>query len=264
MTQATPIQEPPVLFRPCGNIGLVLLNDASRRNALSASIIEGVVAALEASKESGMRAIVLGSAQTVFCAGADIREMLDSGWLAADGPASAAKTPLDLFEALESDDRPIIAAIDGLALGGGVELALACDLAIASQTAMFSLPEIGLGVVPNTAMARLPALIGPRAALELIWTRRRLTAAQAHEIGLVSRIVDSSQLIEQAIEMARSIVLNAPPGAIAAVKHGIGKGPAWADIRAILHTLRKEEWQEGFAAFLEKRKPDYESFWRKT
>jgi enoyl-CoA hydratase/carnithine racemase len=256
-------KEPLVLFEQRGLVGLILLNDKKRRNALCADIVNGIIDALEQSKKSLTRAIVIGSTQTAFCAGADIKEMLLAGWLVADAPRSSQRNPLDLFEALEADGRPIIAAVNGLTLGGGLELALACDIVVASEAATFALPEISLGVIPNTAMARLPALIGPQAALELIWTRRRLNAGQAKELGIVSRIVESSGLIDHAIELAQSIVVDTPPAAVAAVKHGIKKGETWTTIRALLGTLDQDEWQEGFSAFLDKRKPDYEAYWRR-
>ncbi len=143
-----------------GTVAVISLNDATRRNALSVGILSGVLNALTESRRDGMRAVVLASTQTAFCAGADIREMLDSGWLEA-GPrdGGAPPTPLDLFAALEAETRPVLAAVDGLALGGGVELVLSCDMALAGTKASFALPEIGLGVIPNTAMARLPGLM---------------------------------------------------------------------------------------------------------
>jgi enoyl-CoA hydratase/carnithine racemase len=255
--------EPLVLFEQRGLVGLILLNDKKRRNALCADIVNGILDALEESRKSLTRALVIGSTQTAFCAGADIKEMLLDGWLIADTAPSPKRTPLDLFEALETDGRPIIAAVNGLTLGGGLELALACDIVVASDAATFALPEIGLGVIPNTAMARLPALVGPKAALDLIWTRRRLSASEAKELGIVGRIVEGSGLIDHSIALAESIVADTPPAAVAAVKHGINRGESWASIRANLEKLDQAEWQEGFSAFLDKRKPDYTVFWEK-
>jgi len=100
--------------------------------------------------------------------------------------------------------------------------------------------------------------------LELILTRRRFDAAEALRLGLVNRVVEDGTALDQAVVLAASIVAAAPPGAIAAVKRGIGRGPDWTSIDALLGTMRKEEWTEGFSAFLSKRKPDYEPFWEAT
>lgn len=254
----------PVFFEQHGFVGVIQLNQHGRRNALCADLVEGILDALEESKKTNTRAIVLTSTGKAFCAGADMNEALQSGWLIEGGPPSQRKTPLDLFQTLEADGRPIIAAVNGLALGGGVELVLACDLAIAADTAKFALPEISLGVIPNTAMARLPYIVGQRKALELILTRRRFDAAEAKEWGLISDIVAEADLTARAIALADSICAACPPGAIAAVKHGVKPGPDWSGIRSLLSGMREEEWREGFSAFSNKQIPDYERFWKNT
>lgn len=249
-----------------GQVGVILLNDAARRNALSLAIVAGVLDALRESRRAGMRAVVLASSQAAFCAGADIREMLEAGWLEAGGrePGSSGDqppTPLDLFAALEAEPRPVLAAVDGLALGGGVELVLSCDLVLAGSKASFALPEIGLGVIPNTAIARLPEIVGSRVALDLMLTRRRIDAAEAFRVGLVSQLVEGEPLLDRAIAAAAAIVESAPPTAIATVKRGVARGRGWAEIGALLATMDRAEWEEGFSAFLAKRKPDYSRFW---
>jgi enoyl-CoA hydratase/carnithine racemase len=253
----------PVLFEKHGFVGVIYLNQLAHRNALCADLVEGVLAALEESRKTNSRAIVLTSTGKAFCAGADMNEALESGWLVEGGPPPSRKTPFDLFEALEADSRPIIAAVNGLALGGGVELVLACDLAIATDTAKFALPEISLGVIPNTAMARLPYLVGQRKALELILTRRRFDAAEAKDWGLISEVLAPEDLTARAIALAESICAACPPGAIAAVKQGMKSGPGWPQIKAMLSGMREEEWREGFSAFSNKHTPDYERFWNK-
>jgi enoyl-CoA hydratase/carnithine racemase len=253
--------EPAVLLEIHGHVGLVLLNRPDHRNALCADLVEGVLAALEESRAKGARAIVIGSRGTAFCAGADIHEALHSGWLLQDAGASGRATPLDLFQALEADDRPVIAAVNGLALGGGVELVLSCDLALASEAAKFALPEISLGVIPNTGIARLPQIVGQRKALELMLMRRRIDAREAHALGLVNDVCAAEALTERAIAMADAICSACPPGAIAAVKHGVRGESDWPRIRALLATMREPEWREGFSSFFEKRSPDYSRFW---
>lgn len=250
-----------------GDVGVVLLDDAPRRNALSAAVTAGILDALEASRRDGMRAIVIGSAHPWFCGGADIREMLQHGWLESADPADGAQagsdpTPPDMFAALEAEPRPVLAAVDGLALGGGVELVISCDLAFASAKARFALPEISLGVIPNTAIARLPELVGLRVALDLILTRRRIDAVEALRIGLINNLVQDEPVLDRAVTVAAAIVAGAPPGAIAAVKRGMGRGRDAAAIQALLATMDRREWEEGLSAFLDKRTPDYGRFWR--
>lgn len=253
--------EPAVLFEQHSHVGLILLNQPARRNALCAALVEGVLEALKRSRTDGARAIVICSRGPAFCAGADVNEALQSGWLLADGGATGRATPLDLFEALEQDDRPIIAAVNGLALGGGVELLLACDLALACQSARLALPEVALGVIPNTGIARLPQIVGQRKALELMLTRRRIDAGEALALGLLNEVVAAQELEARAVALAASVVNACPPGAIAAVKHGVKGGSDWPRIRAMLSTMREPEWREGFSAFAEKRQPDYGRFW---
>lgn len=256
-----PSAEPAVLFEPHGHVGLVVLNQPARRNALCAELVEGVLAALQRSRAAGARAIVIGSRGPAFCAGADVNEALQSGWLLAEGGSGGRATPLDLFQALEQEDRPVIAAVNGLALGGGVELLLACDLAVAAESARFALPEVALGVIPNTAIARLPQIVGQRKALELMLTRRRIDAQEALALGLVNEVVVAPELEARAVALAASIAEACPPGAIAAVKHGVKGGSDWPHIRAMLSAMREPEWREGFSAFAGKRQPDYGRFW---
>jgi enoyl-CoA hydratase/carnithine racemase len=247
-----------------GDVGVILLNDAARRNALSVKIVTDILDALTESRKAGMRAVVIASSQPAFCAGADIREMLEVGWLEAKGgDAGATLSPPDLFQALEAETRPVIAAVDGLALGGGVELVLSCDLALAGAKARFALPEIGLGVIPSTAIARLPELVGSRVALELMLTRRRIDAAEALRIGLINQVVEDEAVLGRAVALAESIVEGAPPDAVAAVKRGVGRGRDWNAIHTLLATMARAEWEEGLSAFLDKRKPDYARFWER-
>lgn len=249
-------------FERRGHVGLALLDDPPRRNALSTALVRELLDVIETSRRESTRALVIGAAGTVFCAGADVSEMLGQDWQTWLEPRADRPTPLDLFEAIENDPRPILAAVDGLALGGGVELTLACDLVLASEKAIFALPELGHGAIPNTAMARLPRITGSRAALDLILTRRRVLAEEALALGLISRLLPSDQLIDAAISLADSIV-SAPPGAIAAAKRGMARTPGWPVIRQMLRTMKAEEYNEGFAAFVEKRRPNFDPHWNR-
>lgn len=244
-----------------GDVALIWLADAARRNALSVALVTSIIEALAASRATGARAVVIGSREKAFCAGADIRDMLDSGWLDVTSGEQAVITPPALFELIEADSRPVIAAVDGLALGGGVELCLACDLVIAGAGASFTLPELGLGVLPNTALARLPALIGARAAADMILTRRRVMVDEALRLGLVSAVADERGAIEHAVATAQSIVSTTPPAALAAAKRLLRRPPEWPAIRAMLGAMDPAEWREGTSAFVGKRPPDYERLW---
>lgn len=247
-----------------GDVLVIWLADAARRNALSVRLVTDIIQALNASRKSGARAVVIGSREKAFCAGADIRDMLDSGWLDGMPREEATLTPPDLFEAIEKDGRPIIAAVDGLALGGGVELCLVCDLVVASAAASFMFPELALGVLPNTALAKLPGLIGARAAASLILTRRRIDAAEALRLGLINTLIDGPDAAGAAIEIAQSIVDHTPPAAFAAAKRNLHRSSDWAAIRSMLGEMDPEEWREGTTAFVEKRAPDYERFWKRV
>jgi len=134
---------------------------------------------------------------------------------------------------------------------------------LASDKARFALPELGLGLLPRTALARLPEIVGRRKALELILTRRRLTADEAVALGLVNQKVESAGLLEAAIKLAEEII-GAPPAAIAAVKRNLGRVPPgdWEAIHALLAQLDPAEWREGLTAFSEKRPADFERFWK--
>ena len=249
-----------VAFSLTGKVGVLIMQDAEHFNALSPPQVRAMLDALAESKAA--RALVIASSAKHFCAGADIQEFLKGELLDPSRPAPAT-SPVNLFRALTDDPRPVIAAVDGLAMGGGVELTLSCDLVLASEKARFALPELGLGLIPRTALARLPEIVGRRKALELILTRRRLTADEAVAIGLVNQRVESAGLIDAAVKMAQEII-TAPPAAIAAVKRTLGRVPAgdWAAIHTLLSQLDPSEWREGLTAFAEKRTPDFERFWK--
>lgn len=243
-----------------GQVAVVTLDDPDRRNALSRALVAGLTAALDEAERRGARAIVLAGRGKAFSAGADIRDLLEAGWM--EGRAGE-PNPVDVFERLAGCDRVTVAAVGGPALGGGFELTLACDLVVASREASFAAPEIGHGVVPNTALARLAPIIGTRRALELVLTGRKLSAEEAGALGLVNALVPNGGLIEAAVALAGEIVAAASPGAIAAAKESLRRHQAtdWGEVRASLARIPPAEWREGLTAFIEKRRPDYERFW---
>jgi len=247
-----------VQFSLRGRVGLITMQDTEHFNALSPPQVTAFLSALKESGEA--RALVIVSAAKHFCAGADIKEFLKGDLLDPRRPAPET-SPVNLFRALIDDPRPVIAAVDGLAMGGGVELTLSCDLVLVTDKARFALPELGLGLIPRTALARLAEVVGRRKALELILTRRRITADEAVAMGLANQKVDSA--LEAAVKLAEEII-TAPPAAIAAVKRNLGRVPAgdWEAIHGLLAHVDPAEWREGLTAFSEKRTPDFERFWK--
>ena len=246
-----------------GQIGLITMHDPERHNALASAHVRAVLAAWEESRRQKARALIINSSVKSFCAGADIGEML-AGKLLEPGPKDPDRdTPVKLFRCLLSDPRPVICVIDGLALGGGVELALSSDLVLASDKARFAMPELALGVLPRTAMVRLPEIVGQRKAMELILTRRKFDAHEALAMGLVNRVLASDMLLPAALDMAREII-SAPPGVISAVKRKLGRARPgnWQDFDDLLGDMRQAEWTEGLGAYGDKRPADYERFWQ--
>jgi enoyl-CoA hydratase/carnithine racemase len=244
-----------------GHVAVLTLDFPEHHNALSTALVRQLLAALRALDPGKVRAIVVAAKGKFFSAGANIPDLYQGGWLSGrDNP----EDPVALFETLATHRRPVIAAVTGPALGGGFELSLSCDLAVAADNAWFAAPEVGLGVIPNTALARLTAIVGRRRALEIMMTRRRVTAGEALALGLVNEVVPPAEVVPAAVALANRITADAPPAALAAVKQGVDHhgGTDWTEVRASLGRLPQAEWQEGLGAFVDKRKPDYERFWR--
>lgn len=251
---------PAVEYSLDGMLAIIRLNDPRRRNALSKAIVSGVLAALDRAGEDKARAVVITGTGRVFSAGANIDD-LQAGWL--DG-TDAETDPTRLFRALVESPRVVIAAVQGPAVGGGFELSLCCDLVVAADTAFFQLPELGLGVIPNTAVARLAQIVGLRRALDMILTRRRVSAAEALDLGLVSELATAELLMARAMALGHAVAGTAPPGAIAVAKQAVQHHARidWAHVRASLQAVPRAEWQEGLDAFREHRAPDFDRFWK--
>ena len=250
----------PVLYGRTGDIAILTLNDAQRRNALSRASVALLLDLIRRSRAEKARAIVIAANGPVFCSGANIDD-LKAGWMSG---TSDPTDPALLFRALAEDMRPTIAAVQGGALGGGFELTLSCDLVVMGEESYLALPELGHGVIPNTALARLHPLVGTRRAAELILTRRRLSAAQAVDWGLANRIVPTADVLSSAIDLALGIVQSAPPGAIAAAKANLARHDEtdWARVLSSPEDVPPAEWREGLRSFDERRKPSYDQFWR--
>lgn len=244
-----------------GPIAWVALNNPERHNALSRDVVSALQAAADAlAVDRQVRVVVLhGGESRSFCSGADLKERQGM-----DEPEVLA-TVHALREAVNSVAQlpvPVIAAIHGNAFGGGLELALACDIRIAADDAQMGLTEVGWGIIPGAGgCVRLPALVGPARAKELIFTARRLTAAEALNLGLVSRVVARSELLAECRRLAEQIAAQAPL-AVRAAKRAIDAGPGlaaglaaeWREYQSIVPTRDR---LEGLRAFAERRPPVY-------
>lgn len=247
-----------------GQVGRLTLDRPERLNAFDAEMLDQFVAAAEAVRDDrGLRvAVVTGAGERSFCAGADISEF--RGKSVEDAYRLIGKVHRAL-NALEAAPVPVIAAINGLALGGGTEIALACDLRIAVASAQFGLPEITLGIFPGGGgTQRLPRLIGESRARELVLTGRRITADEALGIGFVHRVVPEADL-EAAVDETVESMLAKPPLALAAVKrvmrHGADMSLAAAlelELRSFASLFDSADVEEGAAAFAERRSPRFE------
>jgi enoyl-CoA hydratase len=240
-------------------VALVTMDRPEALNALSFRLIEELVAALEAlDADPEVRVIVLtGAGERAFAAGADVAEM------ASGTPDSMARDgSFERWDEVGRMRKPLIAAVRGFALGGGCELAMACDMIVAGDTAKFAQPEIKLGVIPGAGgTQRLPRAIGKARAMEMILTGRSIDAAEADRLGLVTQVVPAAETVEAALALAGRIAAM-PPAAVLAAKAAVARAyemPLEAGLRrerqAFLALFATEDQKEGMAAFLEKRKP---------
>ena len=243
-------------------IAIVYLNRPLALNALTSDLcIELNSTFRQLDKNPDVRAVVLTGNGRAFCAGADIKEMRSQESLTAHNFLSLVR---DTFLAVENIGIPVIAAINGVAYGGGFELTLACDLRIAVEEAKFSLPEIELGIMPTGgATQRLPRIVGMTKAKELIYTSKKITALEAKEIGLLNSIVTADQLLTASKKMACEIATKAP-FALRMAKASLAN--AWeANLLMGLNTeitygamlWDTKDKEEGMKAFIKKRNPGF-------
>ncbi len=244
-------------------IATITLYRPEYANALSRQMLLELNETLDRLKDDHeVRCIIItASGEKVFCAGADLKERKGMNEREVKQAVSFIRSTFSKIEALP---KPVIAAINGIAVGGGLELALACDLRIASHTSMFGLPETALAIIPGAGgTQRLPRLIGMAKAKELIFTASRIDSEEAVKIGLVSKSVSPNELLDEAMLLAGQIIKNGPI-AVQQAKQAINHG-----METDLQTgLKIEEWcynetiptndrKEGLQAFAEKRKPVY-------
>ena len=250
-----------VLLTVEGGVALVTLNRPQVLNALSHALMDQLAATLEGcDRDAAVRCIVLWGGPRVFAAGADVREMADA-------------TTADVIAAYRSEQwirirrvaKPLIAAVSGYALGGGCELAMLCDIIVASESAQFGQPEIRLGLMPGAGgTQRLTRAVGKSRAMEMVLAGRALTGQEALAAGLVSRLVPAEVCLEEAMRLAAEIARQAPiavrlakEAVLQAYETSLEAGLAFE--RRSFHALfGTEDKREGVRAFLEKRRPDFQ------
>jgi enoyl-CoA hydratase len=252
-----------ILFEITEGIATITFNRPKALNALNNDLLDEFSDALEKiNEDEEIRVLVLtGSGEKAFVAGADITELVTFGPLQAKVFAKKGQSVIGKLQAL---NIPAIAAVNGFALGGGSEMALACDFIYASENATFGLPEINLGIIPGFGgTQRLPRLIGANLAKEMIFTGKMVPAPEAKEYGLVNKICAPNQLLEEAMKTAKTIAAKGKVS-LRAAKHAVNRGlnadlSTGLDIEcdAFALCMASEDAKEGTTAFLEKRKADF-------
>ena len=243
-----------------GAIGIVQLNRPKVLNALNFEIMSELVSGLEElDRDAAVNVIILTGGERAFAAGADLAEMSQA-------------TPVDLllgrrfelWDRIRRISKPIIAAVSGYCLGGGNELAMNCDLIIASETATFGQPEVNVGIIPGAGgTQRLPRVVGKYKAMEMILTGKSISADEAYRIGLVNHVVPPESLMEEAKKIATDIATK-PPISIRSAKEAILRAQDTTlevglefERKAFYMLFATEDGKEGMKAFLEKRKPNF-------
>jgi enoyl-CoA hydratase len=252
-----------VLLEVAEGIAWVTLNRPEAMNALSAELRTELDKAIRtAEADETARVIVLrGAGERAFCAGADIKEFVE---VASPVEYRQTRVPESWISGFDMSKKPIIASIHGFCLGGGVEIAVACDLRIASEDAVFALPETGLGVITGVGGSqRLPRLIGMGQALDMILTGERIPAARAREMGLVTRVVPRTELAQATAELAKRLAAR-PPTAMAFAKEAIRaaldmplRDGMRLEVDLLTLLLNTEDRLEAARAFREKRPPNF-------
>ncbi len=251
-----------VLIEKKENVSILKINRPDALNALNSEVLSELDAAIDTVfADDETRAVIITGEGRSFVAGADIGEMASMDMVQGRAFGNIGQ---NIFRKIEKSEKPTIAAVNGFALGGGCELAMACDIRIASENALFGQPEVGLGITPGfSGTQRMASVVGKSKAIELILTAENINAAEAERIGLVSKVVPADKLIETAEEMARKIASNAPLAVMwanSAIKRGLETDmDSGIAIEADLFGMcfATEDQKEGMSAFLERRKAEF-------
>jgi len=245
------------------SIFYITINREQKLNALNKEVLTELAEAIKfATQSDEVRGVLLtGAGEKAFVAGADISEF--QNYNLEEGKELAKVGQTNVFDAIENCPKPVVAAINGFALGGGLELAMACHIRIASENAKLGLPEVTLGLIPGYGgTQRLTQLVGKGRAIEMITTADMITAEKAYRIGLVNEVVPQAELITKAEEILNKIKLRAPlavASAIKAVNSSFKKNINGFDveIEEFAKCFQTEDFKEGVGAFLEKRKATF-------
>jgi enoyl-CoA hydratase/carnithine racemase len=248
--------EPPVLVKVDGAVAVLKLNRPEARNALSADLKNALVDTLrQFDADEAVRVIVLAGGDEYFAAGGDLKAM--AARPLGDPPDDDGAA---FWRHLEAIEKPMIAAVSGYALGGGCELALACDMIVASETAQFGQAEIMVGIIPGGGgTQRLARVIGKQRTMELVLTGRRIDAHEAHRWGLVNQVTGKKEWLDRAMELA-GVIAERPPVAVRLGKRSVLNAERMAIDEGLLEeralferAMATEDRVEGMAAFMEKR-----------
>ncbi|MGM0405177.1 MAG: enoyl-CoA hydratase/isomerase family protein [Thermoplasmatota archaeon] len=229
-------------------------------NAICTELLDSLEKTLNLLEDDeNIQVVIIEGVGKAFVAGADISEMID---MSPKDAEEFSKKGQELFNKIENFPVPVIAAVDGYALGGGMELAMACDIIIASDRSLFGQPEVGLGVIPGFGgTQRLPRIVGAKKAKELIFTGKKIDAKEAYEIGLTNKIVDPENLMEEVMKLSKSISKNGPL-AVKYAKRAINEGglldkASYKEIEMFKKCFETEDQKIGMDAFLNKKEPEF-------
>ena len=250
-----------ILTETRDRVGLVTLNRPEAMNALNPTILGELMQALEVfDADDAIGAMVVAGSEKVFAAGADIKEMAEAS------EEQMRQSPfIGSFDHIRKIKKPVIAAVSGWALGGGCELAMSCDMIVASEKAKFGQPEITIGVIPGAGgTQRLTLAVGKAVAMEMVLNNRTLSAAEASQFGLVNRVVPVESFLEEALSLAEEIASRAPVAvragkeAVNTVFEGSLTDGLELEKDLFYRLFSTEDQKEGMKAFIEKRKPDWQ------
>jgi len=249
-----------ILAETRGRVGLITLNRPQAMNALNNQLLREVMDALDVyDKDDNIGALVITGSEKAFAAGADIKEMADKS--AQD---MMSRDTIAIFEHIRMIRKPVIAAVSGYALGGGCELAMSCDMIVASETAKFGQPEITIGVIPGAGgTQRLTRAVGKAIAMEMILNNRTITAQEAYQFGLVNRVTPVPEYLNETLKLAEEIAGRAPLAVYTAKKminqsyERFLKDAIEEERREFYSLFATEDQKEGMKAFMEKRKPEW-------